>query len=278
MTDHDTFLQAILAQPDDDLPRLIYADWLEEQGDAPRAEFIRVQCELAGMSRNDPRRREMSAREIDLLAENGGRWRRELPEVRGVLWQDFERGFPAILYITRLEEWARSAARLFDLQPIQGALLWEPDNPGLEKFADDPLNLRFRRLNLVHASGAAGLRRLMSSPHLSQLRMLTVNASQLNDRALGDLLPTAALSSLTTLHLPGNYIRNKGVEVLAKSALSHQLTGLVLDNNQISSVGARTLLKAAQFDSLTLLDLRHNDIVEPARSELRERFGERVLL
>ena len=45
MTNAD-FLQAILADPDDDTPRLIYADWLEEQGD-PRGEFIRVQCELA---------------------------------------------------------------------------------------------------------------------------------------------------------------------------------------------------------------------------------------
>jgi uncharacterized protein (TIGR02996 family) len=35
----------ILENPDDDAPRLVYADWLEEQGD-PLAEFIRLQCEL----------------------------------------------------------------------------------------------------------------------------------------------------------------------------------------------------------------------------------------
>jgi uncharacterized protein (TIGR02996 family) len=40
-------LNAILAAPDDDAPRLIYADWLDEHGEAERAEFIRVQCELA---------------------------------------------------------------------------------------------------------------------------------------------------------------------------------------------------------------------------------------
>lgn len=41
------FLAAIKAAPDDDLPRLVAADWLEEHGETDRAEFIRVQCELA---------------------------------------------------------------------------------------------------------------------------------------------------------------------------------------------------------------------------------------
>lgn len=43
---HAGFLSAILANPDDDQPRLVAADWLEEQGNA-RGEFIRVQCEIA---------------------------------------------------------------------------------------------------------------------------------------------------------------------------------------------------------------------------------------
>jgi uncharacterized protein (TIGR02996 family) len=41
---------AVIAHPDDDAPRLVFADWLEEHGtkvDVARAEFIRVQCELA---------------------------------------------------------------------------------------------------------------------------------------------------------------------------------------------------------------------------------------
>lgn len=49
MTDRDAFLAGILANPDADLPRLAYADWLDEQGnegDSARAEFIRLQCEL----------------------------------------------------------------------------------------------------------------------------------------------------------------------------------------------------------------------------------------
>lgn len=38
-------LRAVLEKPEDDAPRLIYADWLEENGDGERAEFIRLQCE-----------------------------------------------------------------------------------------------------------------------------------------------------------------------------------------------------------------------------------------
>src|SRR5262249_28449408 len=44
---HEGFLRDIVAHPEDSAPRLIYADWLEENGDAARAELIRVQCELA---------------------------------------------------------------------------------------------------------------------------------------------------------------------------------------------------------------------------------------
>ena len=47
MNDGDALLAAICADPADDLPRLAYADWLEEHDDAARAEFVRVQCELA---------------------------------------------------------------------------------------------------------------------------------------------------------------------------------------------------------------------------------------
>jgi uncharacterized protein (TIGR02996 family) len=47
MTDHDALLAAVIAHPDDDTPRLVMADWFQENGQETRAEFIRVQCELA---------------------------------------------------------------------------------------------------------------------------------------------------------------------------------------------------------------------------------------
>ncbi len=43
----ENFLADIIEHPDDDTPRLIYADWLEDHGEPERGEFIRVQCEMA---------------------------------------------------------------------------------------------------------------------------------------------------------------------------------------------------------------------------------------
>ena len=47
MTEREALLAAICANPDDDTPRLVYADWLQENGDPDRAEFIRLECRLA---------------------------------------------------------------------------------------------------------------------------------------------------------------------------------------------------------------------------------------
>jgi uncharacterized protein (TIGR02996 family) len=46
MTDGDALLKAIIAHPAEDTPRLVYADWLQEQGQEVRAEFIRVQIDI----------------------------------------------------------------------------------------------------------------------------------------------------------------------------------------------------------------------------------------
>jgi uncharacterized protein (TIGR02996 family) len=50
MSDGPALLASVLAAPDDDAPRLVLADWLDERGgpgDAERASFIRCQIELA---------------------------------------------------------------------------------------------------------------------------------------------------------------------------------------------------------------------------------------
>src|SRR4051794_586533 len=76
---------AIRANPDDDTPRLVYADWLQEHGDEDRAELIRVQCELArlpGDRRVGRKRRPvLVAREAELLAAYRSVWPGELRRV-----------------------------------------------------------------------------------------------------------------------------------------------------------------------------------------------------
>ncbi len=53
MNDSLSLKRAIFTNPDEDTPRLMYADWLQENGDSSQAEFIRAQCELAKLQRGD---------------------------------------------------------------------------------------------------------------------------------------------------------------------------------------------------------------------------------
>lgn len=46
MTLEEVLLQEICANPNDDTPRLVYADWLDENGHEERAHYIRVKCGL----------------------------------------------------------------------------------------------------------------------------------------------------------------------------------------------------------------------------------------
>jgi len=64
-----TFLQSVIEAPYDDVPRQVYADWLEERGDS-RCEFIRLNCQLfRSTDRLSPENRELQKREWQLAGE-----------------------------------------------------------------------------------------------------------------------------------------------------------------------------------------------------------------
>jgi uncharacterized protein (TIGR02996 family) len=88
--DEQGFIAAIAESPDDDALRLIFADWLEENGDPVRAQFIRVQCELARLNPADARYPELHVRQLEMLAERERDWLGEWSE-RLVRWE-FRRG------------------------------------------------------------------------------------------------------------------------------------------------------------------------------------------
>jgi uncharacterized protein (TIGR02996 family) len=46
MSDGEALLRAVLADPRDDAPRLVYADWLDEHGQAAAADFVRACCAI----------------------------------------------------------------------------------------------------------------------------------------------------------------------------------------------------------------------------------------
>src|SRR3712207_881100 len=103
MTELDPLLAAVLAQPDDDLPRLVYADALDETGHpaaSARAEFIRGQVALAA----NPDDVGLKARTAALLAAHGAAWLAPLrqkgeplqsPSTHGV----FRRGFVEVVWM-----------------------------------------------------------------------------------------------------------------------------------------------------------------------------------
>jgi uncharacterized protein (TIGR02996 family) len=87
------FLETIRSNPRDDSPRLIYADWLEEQGN-PRGEFIRLQCAMAGLSEDDKQWKALQKRERALLQRHWHEWVETPP--RPFRSRGFSRGFEKI--------------------------------------------------------------------------------------------------------------------------------------------------------------------------------------
>jgi uncharacterized protein (TIGR02996 family) len=74
MSTGEALLAAIRSAPDDDVPRLVYADWLDEHDDPDRAEFIRVQIAMNRLDRPEPDWMRLAARSTQLLTANIGRW------------------------------------------------------------------------------------------------------------------------------------------------------------------------------------------------------------
>jgi uncharacterized protein (TIGR02996 family) len=80
-------LEAARERPRDDTPRLVLADWLDEAGDAYRAEFLRLQCALTpGSSPDEPERARAGERVDELLSRFGGGWLGPLWRHGGGVW------------------------------------------------------------------------------------------------------------------------------------------------------------------------------------------------
>ncbi len=230
MTHADAFLRDILAHPDDDAPRLIFADWLEEQGDAnsvARAEFIRVQCALADGSVPQQRREELQRRKREILEEYNYEWARPLRRlVRS--WK-YHRGFIDEVVMSPNLFFAH-ADRLFRLSPIQHLHLW-------------PRQTSIVTRTLVESVRIA---ELAENQHLDRLRSLDLGWNRLESRDLCALIVSHHLTNLTTLDLSHNLIGNGGIRALAASPLMGRLQHLSLRSNDIGADGLRALEHALE--------------------------------
>jgi uncharacterized protein (TIGR02996 family) len=70
---HAPFLLALAADPLNDINRLVYADWLEEQGH-PLAELLRLQVSIRELHENDPDIESLAKRESVILHASECKW------------------------------------------------------------------------------------------------------------------------------------------------------------------------------------------------------------
>jgi uncharacterized protein (TIGR02996 family) len=251
---HEPFLRAICDAPDDDAPRLIYADWLDENGDSERAEFIRLQVRIADSDVVNVLKARLRAEElfrkncqqwISLLPGNISLWSESStgltgnvfdsievggPEITSIEGQtsvdDWERGFPAAVYV-------REDARLFF------RMKWLQE---IEEFV--PIH----RLRLVRLNQADGfLTTLVKAPLLQKIRELIVP--------------------------PDVILTNSTVAALANSPFAKQLRQLSLVAERLSDSTAMALVNSPYLRQIEMLQLLRNHFSEPVRAALRARFG-----
>jgi uncharacterized protein (TIGR02996 family) len=281
----DALLRDIVEDPEDDAPRLVYADWLEDHGRPERAELIRAQIALASPPEGGAERRALRAREAELLEKHEEEWVGPLKQL-GVRAGSLRRGLvegvtlPARRFLEHGEQLLALApvhsVKLTDARRALGELAKCPllarlsglDLSGNELQADDVRSLLsphlsgLRRLDLSdNPIGPAGVKALAASPHLAGLRRLALRGVRMGfegARALAGHVDypqvyakAVNLSGLVALDLRVNRIYEEGVTVLAHSPHLAGLTELSL--SPIGGKSSEELEASRYLRNLTVL-------------------------
>jgi uncharacterized protein (TIGR02996 family) len=250
------FLRLILADPDADGPRLMYADWLDSQGHPERAEFIRVQCAAAALPADDPGVEVLRRRGDVLLEQHRVEWGEALAGL-AARW-DWRRGFPetvrmeARMFLDRGEElFAAVPVQHVELLDVAGHLPALGQCRGLE------------RLTVLTVTGCpAGnplAEMLARSPYVGGLRGLHLPCNGLADAAARNLSAASQLERLTTLDLGGNEIGPGGAHALAAAAHFRRVKTLRLRFNPLGPDGLAAILTSSRLEGVTTLDLARTD-------------------
>jgi len=223
MSDREALLAAIRCAPDDDLPRLVYADWLEENGESmppeerssarDRAEFIRAQIEACRAEPYSPAARAAAQRASRRLTPaNREAWTAHLRDK--ILDAAFERGFIERITVDAAV-FPRDAQALFEAEPIRALRLTRP-NP---RFADWEVLLE----------------PCFEPSCLRQIAALDVRNVELPFSDCEKLAEAPALTGLITLALGGNPLFPQWVRGVLESQSWPRLTGL--DLAEIANLG-----------------------------------------
>jgi len=270
-------LRAVCERPDEDGPRLQYAAWLDATGDpnhAARAEFIRVQCQLAhiqtGSEWGKLRERE------EPLKSHRDRWAGELPSFEGVRWNSigFRRGFVWEIWCDDAEAFRRHAAAIFAAAPIQGLSFRRLR--ALKPVVEVPEFSRIRRLILQDLRlGPADARALAVSPNASNLTALHLSRNRFGDAGAKALAASPHLRHLDNLDLGHNGIGDKGAAALAGSPVVASLSHLGLGGNPLTNIGAAALASSPYLSRITGMTLWECMKIGPqGKQALKARFGD----
>jgi uncharacterized protein (TIGR02996 family) len=258
-TEADAFLQRVRAYPDDDAPRLVFADWLDEEGD-PRGRFIRVQLALAELPDGDPARRRLQAEEQTLLDAHRDEW--EAP-FRGLATGFvFRRGFVEELNV-EARQFLRAAGELFAASPVRHVHLLDVSD-SLPAVLQSPYLGRLSALT-VHGQhvGEPLARAVARSEYLSGLRKLALTRNRLGDDAAGQLALAPNLANLEELDLGENEIGETGARALAASPHLGKLRVLDVRGNRFGPAGAEAVAGSERLASIQRLGLAGNDVGLP---------------
>lgn len=266
------YLDSVCAQPDDDAPRLAYADGLDGQGDHARAEFIRVQCQLARLDPGDPDRPPLAEAERALLRLHEAEWRAGLPALADIVWGRFARGFVAAVQAATIPVILRRADQIFALQPVQELRLLAARDA--DRLFLDPVAARLRTLDLT-AAGVSDrvVVRLTVSPFLQRLAGLDLSGNRIRGLALNLLASAPQLPGLRRLALRGCGITAADLRRLLKEpVVLPGLRALDLADNEFGDPGARALVECPFLTGLRALGLERNNFTPRLREALLRRF------
>lgn len=270
----DPFLAAVLAAPDDDLPRLVYADYLEERGD-PRGEFIRLQVELARLDSGDPRRGELLARETELQSAHEDEWLGSLGDELIHWW--FHRGFLEVRFDIR--RFLDGDTKFLANVAVAGIHLVPPPSMDADlviRLARSPKTRRVRSLYLAFEwVRDVVAQALAESAYTANVVFLDLSNNGLTDLGVFALAAGGGMPGLRVLGLHNNLITDRGATALATSTDRTALRQLDLTNNEIGSAGAAALAASAHLGGLTQLRLAGNRFDGRSRGgrALKKRFG-----
>lgn len=280
MPDPAPFLAAVCASPDDDLPRLVFADWLDEHGDPARAEFIRVQCELATLPDHDPRRRTLEDREHDLLSEHEAGWIGDGAE--GLQEWDWRRGFVDDVRASHrhIEELGdHSLLNRHPVHTVSNFGPWSSDQPHFWQRLPRPWWATVRRLcagggeNMTIDQLGWFLRHATHSTNDQMPKLCELDLTWLPDLSLLDgrfheigLLTRLRSLSFGRIHPFRQHTASYGVDPhgFATTFADCPLALLGAGVSGLTSDGLRTLLSAPFAATLKQLDISDNPIAPDA--------------